>query len=410
MRYLYGDSAPFPLQYNFLATLEVFVAQAARAAAMDAEVRAVQEATAEAGVARGKSLTSLEMFHNAIVHAVRGSSANLTDLQVLDYARQVIEDASRIVDEAKRNAMAVTEREQAAARMEIDRKKAEVRKAVEVFLTGARLPILESRIAMRLVDGLNELSAVFTHPEGIVTSFTLATAPLPQWGGARKVSEFATGLDLMVGRKKSIFKRTTQPETVRLDEYLVSGFDLSDDTAEIRVRRKVTDPYDSYVFQLERTDDELLAVVDHPGEPDGEAPVVLDQADRAHLERLWQLLRAGVADALGHKQRLVSVELDGKDLFQEGPVPLIERIVRMIAPTVVEIAKRSPNPQELSLKVENDGGRREEIYVKKEDLWSKLEPLAEKERHLFAPLALMRDRPPALQMMPVGPSDRPTQG
>jgi len=235
-----------------------------------------------------------------------------------------------------------------------------------------------------------------------VTSFTLATASLPAWAAPRKVGEFATGLDLMVGKKKSIFKRTTQPDAVRLDEHVVSGFDLSDDTAEIRVRRKVTDPTDAYVFQLQRTDEELLAVVDHPGEPESEAPTVLEPADRAHLERLWQLLRAGVADALGHKQRLVSVELDGKDLFENaGPVPLIERVVKMIAPTVVEVAKRSPNPQELSLKVENDGGRREEIYLKKEELWSKLEPLADKEKQLFAPLALTRDKPPVSQAVPI---------
>lgn len=393
MRYLFGDSAPFPLQYNFLATLEVFVAQAARAAALDAEVRAVQEQTAEAGVNRAKSLGALEMFHNAIVHAVRGSSSNLTDPQVLDYARQITEDAARIVEEFKRNAAAVGEREQAAARIEIDRKKGEVRKAVELFLTGARIPVLESRVSMRYNEGINELSAVLTHPEGIFASFTLSTAALPAWAAPRKVGEFASGLDLMVGRKKSMFKRTTQPEAVHLDEYVVTGFELSDDTAEIRMRRKLTDPLDTLVFQLERTDEELLAVVDHPGEPEGEAPSVLDAADRAHLERLWQLLRAGVADALSHKERLVSVELDGKDLFDTaGPVPLIERVVRMIAPTVVEVSRRSPNAQELSLKVENDGGRREEIYLKKEELLSKLEPLAEKERQLFAPLALTREK------------------
>jgi hypothetical protein len=367
MRYLYGDSAAFPLQYNFLATLEVFVAQAARAAGLDAEVRAVQDATAEAGVARAKSVNALEIFHNAI------------------------------------------EREQAAARMEIDRKKVEVRKAVEVFLTAGRIPILESRVSLRLNDAVNELAAVFTHPEGIVTSFTLSTVTLPQWAAPRKVSEFSTGLDLMVGKKKSIFKRTTQPEAIRLDEYIVAGFDLSDDTAEIRVRRKLTDPNDSFVFQLQRTDEELLAVVDHPGDAEGEAPGVLDTADRAHLERLWQLLRAGVADALGHKERLVSAELDGKDLFdQAGPIPLIERIVKMIAPTVVEVSKRSPNPQELSLKVENDGGRREEIYLKKEELLSKLEPLAERERQLFAPLALTREKVSPSLVPPMAPSERPT--
>jgi len=410
MRYLYGDSAPFPLQYNFLATLEAFITSGARAAPRDAEARAMQASTAEGVVARSKSTSSVETFHNAIIHAVRGSSANMSDPQVLDYARQVMEDATRIVEEVKRASQAASDREQATVRIEIDRRKADIRKALEQFLTTGRIPVLESRVSMSLVDGENELSAVFTHPEGIGTSFTLATASLADWHAPRKVGEFAAGLDLMVGKRKSIFKRGTQPDTVRLDEYIVTGFDLSDDTAEIRVRRKLTDPLDTYVFQLQRTDEELLAVVDSPGEPStgsAEAATMLDAGDRAHLERLWQMLRAGVADALGHKARLIAVELDGKDLFEHaGPIPLIERVVKLIAPTVIEVAKRSPNPQELSLKMEHDGGRREEIYVKKADLSSKLEALGDKERLLFAPLALERDRAPTSLPLPVS-SERP---
>ena len=65
-----------------------------------------------------------------------------------------------------------------------------------------------------------------------------------------------------------------------------------------------------------------------------------------------------------------------------------------LAPTVVEISKRSPNPQELSLKHEDDSGRREEIYLRKQDLLSKLEPLDRESRAVFGPFALGgRDEP-----------------
>jgi hypothetical protein len=39
MRFLFGDSAPFPAQYDFLVALEAFVENAARAVKLDAEVR-----------------------------------------------------------------------------------------------------------------------------------------------------------------------------------------------------------------------------------------------------------------------------------------------------------------------------------------------------------------------------------
>ena len=62
MRYLYGDSVPFPPQYDFLAALEVFCTQAARVVRLDAETRALRKAAEEGGVrarARGRGARSV---------------------------------------------------------------------------------------------------------------------------------------------------------------------------------------------------------------------------------------------------------------------------------------------------------------------------------------------------------------
>jgi hypothetical protein len=108
-----------------------------------------------------------------------------------------------------------------------------------------------------------------------------------------------------------------------------------------------------------------------------------------HVERLWQLLRSRVAACLAHRDQVTGVHIDFEDVFEKHlVVTLLERVVDILAPTVHEIARRSPNPRELSLKVESDLGQREEIYVKKEDLVRKLEVLGLEERRLFAPLAL----------------------
>jgi len=60
--------------------------------------------------------------------------------------------------------------------------------------------------------------------------------------------------------------------------------------------------------------------------------------------------------------------------------------VRFLDPMVAEISRRSPNPRELSLKMENDAGRREEVYVKKEDLIAHLAGMGERELSIFTPL------------------------
>jgi hypothetical protein len=301
--------------------------------------------------------------------------------------------------------VATAEREHANAGVEVGRRRSEIRDAVQGFLLVGRLSILESRVSMNLVDSKNEVSAVFTHPDGIVTAFALSAAASPAWQVPRKVSDFATEVDLMIGVRKSLFKRTVATEAVRLDEYVLSGFDLSDDAAEIRLRRKVADPRDTFVFKLKRVDTEILAEVQRPTEIEAESgPPAIDSGDRLQLERIWQLIRAGVADVLAHKERLISVTLDGQDLFEHSlAIPFIERMLRLLAPTVNEIARRSPNAGELSLKTEDDTGRREEIYVKKDELAAHIEPLGEREKALFLPLNLLREQWGAAPSVVVAP-------
>jgi hypothetical protein len=147
---------------------------------------------------------------------------------------------------------------------------------------------------------------------------------------------------------------------------------------------------DSFAFDIRRVDMQLWAEVSHPDDPDvGAARLPVDAGDKMHLERLWQMLRKHAMPALEHKSRIVSVHLDGEEVFGADKVSvLITRIVRILAPTVAEIAKRSPNPNELSLKIEHDGGRREELYLKKGDLAMRIAPLGPLERSVFAPLPL----------------------
>ena len=223
-----------------------------------------------------------------------------------------------------------------------------------------------------------------------MSSFTLATNAVPAWSQPRKVSDFAQGVNLMVGIKRGIFGRGAQQVLVHVDEYIVSGFDLTESTAEIRMRRKANER-DALVFTMRRDEGgSMQAEVAHPGEEGPEAlPQPVDPGDKVHLSRLWQNLRSSVEEVLDRRERLLSLKLEGEDVFENDLwIMLIERLVRFLAPTVAEIARRSPNPAELSLKVENDQGRREEIYVKKDDLMAKLAGLSDRERAVFAPLGL----------------------
>src|SRR5262249_61419303 len=123
-------------------------------------------------------------------------------------------------------------------------------------------------------------------------------------------------------------------------------------------------------------------------------------------------VRSSLGELIPFKERLIAVRLDDHDLFELGPdergrgpaTRFIERVVRLFAPIVTEIARRSPNREELSLKVETENGRREEIYLRKQELLTKLAPLGEDARAMFAPLALGKPERPRLDIRAELPS------
>jgi hypothetical protein len=396
LRYLYGDSAPFPLRYNFLSTLESFVGSAAIALALDAESRSLHTTASTAAVGRSKSIDELERFHVFMMQGLREGAARTGDQFTSEYARIMGEHATRHVEVARTLISQQNERELASVRLEVDRRKIDIRGSMETFFRVAKLPLLESRVTLGLVtDGReprNVLSTISIIPEGIVAGFSLSIESLEDWKRPRRVSEFAQGVDLMVGARKSWFSKKVEPEILHLDDYFVGGFEISDDAAEIRLRKKADQP-DALIFNVRKVDGELVAEIHRPEDPDvdGQLPSRVDAGDLVQLERLWQLLRTSSSSVLDRKEHVISIHLDGEDVFEGGlVVPLVERIIRILAPTLAEIDRRSPNASELSLKTETDAGHREEIYLNKDDLIRKLMALPPEERERFAPLGLER--------------------
>lgn len=395
MRFLYGDSAPFPLGYNFLATLEVFMTSATRIVQLESDARALARQTDELGQGRVKGLEALDQFHTVVMRAVQDTAQKVQHAHALEYAQRVAEFASRYVDEHRRATLGANEREAAQCRSENDRRIAEQRQQLEGFLKVAKLPVLATQVSMRLVtegkDARHQMTAVFDNPDGIQTAFNLAANRVPAWGMPRKVSEFAQGVDLLVGVDKSWLRGTVTPKQVNVDEWIITSFDIADDAFAITIRRRLTEK-ESLQFQLRRTETGLAGTVEHPGQTMGDAPGgprPMEGADLATLERLWQALRLACREVTDQKEQLITVSLDGNPVFEGGLViPFVVRLVTMFAPTVREIANRSPNEHELSLKQESDAGRREEVYLRKDQLVSKLQPLSSVGRQVFAPLGL----------------------
>jgi hypothetical protein len=175
--------------------------------------------------------------------------------------------------------------------------------------------------------------------------------------------------ELAVDPSKTILKLRGTPDGTG------AGFDLSFWTDSLRI--------------------DLVRVVE-PGVANPEPPYEVVGDDAAKLRSLRDALVAHANELVEHKHSLISASLDDTAIHElEPPRVLVERLIANMAPAVEEISRRSLMPGELVLKRLLGGNHREEVFVSKADLLSKLEPLPVALRRVFEPLKLWEPTEPA---------------
>jgi hypothetical protein len=402
MSYLFGDSTPFPQPFDFLKTLEAFMTAGTRVVLLEHQARKVAEEAAAAQGERARGLETLERFHDGVIRAVDGAVVPQHPYAV-EYAQRLAERAAGLVNEQRRSIQELDDADLLRVRGERERANEEVATHLRGFFRAARLPTLETKLSTRLAEGRPEATAVLAHPGGIGVSFTFGAARSPAWSAPRRLSDLVPHLELVAGIKKSWIGNKITREPLRLDDWVVGSAELEEAAATVAVRRKA-DQKDTLIFTMRRDGGTFSAEIAHPGDPNaGQVPSAAEAGDLPHLERLWTALLGTFDPLLAERPVVAGITLDGEDALARGlGQTLVERLVAVLAPPTLEVAQRSPNASELSLKREGSDGRREELYLKRAELLEALQPLPREGRAVFAPLGLdewvpaMTMRPPAV--------------
>jgi hypothetical protein len=272
----------------------------------------------------------------------------------------------------------------------IEALRATIRERIGEFLLNGHFDISDARFRIRLGEGRYRLWATVTVPPSLEIGYQLAADKLPEWNEARRLGAFVGEMELQVGMKKAWLSRDLTREVVRVDEYILAAAVLDRNRAEVHLRRRADGPSDTLVLFLQRSDAGFTAVIDRPGEGNEPSRFQAVSEDLPKLEAVWQRLHEACGAALDRKQTVDSVVLDGLDVFEdERVVGFINTFIAQYAPVVGEIARRSPAPRELSLKLEHDDGRREEIYLNKDQLASHLNGLDAEVLEQFARLEIL---------------------
>jgi hypothetical protein len=376
MRYLYADSEPFPLLYPFLPTLDAFVRCAARALRALTLVRGVERQLAERRQHAVRGIELLDGFVVSVLDTVEAARARADGDGVTSYA----DELKTYIEHSAQSARVSRERDLEHQVNELDRQKSDqraaMREAISEFLLVGHVIPLTSRYRARFVDGRYRLWATCSLPNGIEIAYRLMADKLPDWQHPRRIGSFIRDLELQVGMKKAWLSSSMTRELVRVDDYMLAAAVLDPTRAELHVRKRADSPADSFVLLLERGEGGITADIDRPAEAGEPARFHAGPEDLPKLEELWQRVAESCAVALDYKEGVESVTQEGHDVFEDERIlTFVDLFITGFAPVVAEIARRSPSPRELSLKLEHSDGRREEIYLKKEQLAAHLSGL-----------------------------------
>ncbi|MBK8261068.1 MAG: hypothetical protein IPK80_06980 [Nannocystis sp.] len=383
VRYLFGDSGLFPGAYNFLEVLRGFIVHCGRAALLHAEIATKTRALDEAVAAVHRGLEEVAAYFTAVQGDIdargRGGSQAIGAL-----TRELNEFAARLHDGTRSRSLALLEADKERVSREIAGLRAELPVTLNAFFTNAPLEVLARAFSMRRTLEAVDVSVVLTHPSKIEAAFALD--PDPEWSRPRRVGELEAAINVQIGMKKRFLRSAMVPERVDLSDHIIAGVELTEEVAEVSLRRR-----------LDADEGVLIRVQSPAGEPAvaeiiklgaGDEVHAADAQDTAQLLRLVAALRELAAK--GRRRRLLWVRLADQDVLEHDLlIPLIDKLVDLLAPLAQEIDRRSPNRHELSLKVEHGDGHREEIYLRKDELTAALQGLPPPRLQLFGRLGVL---------------------
>lgn len=410
-RFLYGDSEPFPETYDFLASLRAYVSCAAQCLALEHEADLLERSLGEQAQSNLRAQAALEGYFAAMMELASERAVRSPMPAVVGpFANQLIEHIEGLSAHATKGRAEELDATTMRAMADVRQQRDEMKKALSAWLTADPLPVRSWALSLELAGTAPHGQVVLEHPGEISSAFLVDATRDVGWGRPRRVGDLVAGMTVQVGFKKAFLRSSLQPDVAALDELVIAAAEIGPDSAEIHLRRRLDQPRDSYVLAADPQDDGAMSVRVTRFEQKGEdsAPYLSEGDDKARILELVSVVRRESRSLLGHKKRLLSLQIDGHDVFEQGLVAtLFSRVAARMRPLAVEIERRSPSRAELSLKVEKADGRREEIYLKKAELAALVQSLPAELHPIFHGLAIFGETegvPRSASVVPPAPT------
>lgn len=390
MSHVFGDATPFPYDVDYIELSRRAVDCAVQLLSAQHAISTARERAEAFGPARAGERARLTAMSEALVTSLEPFSIE-DSAQTERISLRLRECLDNTVSAELASIDRQAADESAHTTNIVTRSGESARRALETFLLRHDLPGTELMLTWASAGERGYAAHVsIKTPFGIQAIFSLAIADDHVWSRSRRLAELEPGLEVHFPQQAGWISKRVEMAPVKLDRLYLSAFRLDAASAELRLR-KGANSGSGYrvVVDLHGEHQVLIQPLVEDGSPDNDTPLALHPEDSTQMLRLCKRVLDSTRSLFNSRQSMVSVELDTEPLDEVTWSQIVaERLLEQLAPVVNEIARRSGAPAELVLRRDVGGGRREEVYVTKAELYEKVLVLPPTRRGAFDQLGL----------------------
>ncbi len=384
MKYLYGDSTESPLPRDFLALMDNYIDTSVKAIMLENTVFNLKEDIRDRRKLKNSVLEQLDICLSAGEQAISSAVATSKEKTTISqYAEKSKDFLKKFIDEGKTKFSDEIFKEISDFENKVNAADRENRTTLESFFIQDPLPISDKNYIIKATkDGFT--AKVKVDFEGDISAvYSITCSQVPFWNRHVRASDFLKGVEIPARMKKPLLKKEEVPDIVGIDDYHVSDIALLGKELEVVFRKRPD--IDSERFRLKMIFKDPFAIeIYHAEEKEVEKyiqsiPAMNAALDVAKLRELGEKIIARANTLYPKKRYIDSIQLSQKDVLEENQIfELMQKAAEVYAPVVAMIKKHSPSGEELSLKAEDESGKRSEIYLKKSRVKDKLSAIKEK--------------------------------
>jgi hypothetical protein len=380
--YIFGDSTAFPLRENFLDTLLSTVRTCSALFSLECDLTKSLSEVQRVQAAAAVELAGLENLQNELIKSLKGAqgAASTQAAQLMSQA------ASKVLQQTRNQVNSL--RDQAIAKATPGNVTTRVRGILSAFWVKNQLPHTRWSFFWRIGQDGEARADLRAIAKAVSVDFRTQIGSDQIWSAPILVSSLVPNIHVNI----PIWTRRckgTQTESESLSDYDIIEVDSSQSRQRFVLRRNGKAKHAIMITLADAAQSApTIALIDEQQDVMGDTHR-LAPGEIAMLSKLWNLLLEQHGSLIESRSEVAKMTMGNRSIETiSHPSEIAEELLQIVAPLAREIRLRSRVPGELILKRATTKGRREEIFMSRDDLQDEYKMLPDRFRRVFDAMGL----------------------